>query len=105
MTSLPPRCGRRAGSELIAKLVRITVSADGSGIISQPGGVLLTRTLRVTGLVLTAALCRIPARPAAAFTLVTGEYASTRHCLLTELRDIAAVQSAIVAAYVAGAAR
>jgi len=32
--------------------------------------------LQVTGLVLTAALCRIPAELATAFTLVTGEYAS-----------------------------
>ena len=34
----------------IAARPKITVSADGSGIISQAGGVLLTRTLRVTGL-------------------------------------------------------
>jgi len=33
-----------------ARCPKITVSADGSGIVSQAGGVLLTRTLRVTGL-------------------------------------------------------
>ena len=29
---------------------RFVVSADGTGIVSQAGGVLLSRTLRVTGL-------------------------------------------------------
>jgi hypothetical protein len=32
-----------------ARRPRITVSADGSGIISQTGAVLLTKTLQVTG--------------------------------------------------------
>ena len=34
----------------IAAHSRIAVSADGTGIVSQVGGVLLTQTLRVTGL-------------------------------------------------------
>jgi hypothetical protein len=34
----------------IAAHPRLVVSADGTGIVSQAGGVLLTRTLRVTGL-------------------------------------------------------
>jgi hypothetical protein len=29
---------------------KIMVSADGTGVVSQAGGLLLTRTLRVTGL-------------------------------------------------------
>ena len=33
-----------------ARRPKITVSADGTGIVSQAGAVLLTQTLRVTGL-------------------------------------------------------
>jgi hypothetical protein len=34
----------------IAARPRLVVSADGTGIVSQAGGVLLTQTLRATGL-------------------------------------------------------
>ncbi len=36
--------------QLTARRPKITVSADGTGIVSQAGGLLLTQTLRVTGL-------------------------------------------------------
>jgi hypothetical protein len=36
--------------QLTASQSKIMVSADGTGIVSQAGGLLLTRTLRVTGL-------------------------------------------------------
>jgi hypothetical protein len=35
---------------LTARRSKITVSADGTGLVSQAGGLLLTRALRVTGL-------------------------------------------------------
>ena len=36
--------------QLTARRPKIMVSADGTGVVSQAGGLLLTRVLRVTGL-------------------------------------------------------
>ena len=76
--------------QLSASRPKIIVSADGTGIVSQTGGLLLTRALRVTGLDrgLEAALERWrPARAVRASMGQTREESEKTMASLIERRD------------------